>query len=67
MVPLLGQNNFNKIKFNILIFQVKFLIASSMQLDALGLRTAATSFYYFWIATSPVENSGPEFPIKNNL
>jgi hypothetical protein len=38
-----------------------------MQLDALGLRTAATSFYYFWIATSPVENSGPEFPIKNNL
>ncbi len=53
-----------QIKFNILIFQVKFPIASSMQLDASGLRTAATSFYYFRIATSPVENSGPEFPIK---
>jgi hypothetical protein len=56
-----------QIKFNILIFQVKFPIASSMQLDASGLRTAATSFYYFWIATSPVENSGPEFPINKQF
>jgi hypothetical protein len=38
-----------------------------MQLDASGLRTAATSFYYFWIATSPVENSGPEFPINKQF